>query len=190
MDSTLTIVSLMIGVFGATVSVVYLLRADCVAYIDSTLEDANTKKADIVDSGKKKTEKTARWLLTGMRRVGTASKYILLLPILCFALWAFSTSFYLSGSDDCKNYFSNDTNKVNYENGQEQDISGNDRVKDNNNSAFLFSRKVLFIVTVIDVVGIIVAIILWIATRALYKVFLMLHTSIREKESEGINNAN
>ncbi len=102
----LAIISLMIGMFGATISVIVVTRRIGEMRVRRNLDAAEAKIADLQDwKAGKATLDNAECYRRNIAGCRAAFTIITLVPIIVFGVWIFLTSFYVSLSGDCKELF-------------------------------------------------------------------------------------
>lgn len=109
-----TIISLMIGVFGATLSVIMSVKSFGDRRVDQAEEQVGEQITIIEGLVEDNEQSRAVWVCRKCRKVislcGHAWRVLLFIPIAFFAFWAFSTAFYVATNDACSIYFDQLTN--------------------------------------------------------------------------------
>lgn len=157
----------MIGVFGATVSCIVVIKTIGDRKVTANLEtaEARIKGVEMVSSGDVAIEvcSTHRNNICTCR---TAFRFLSLIPIVMFTLWAFSTAIYVSFSNTCEVFESNQPKAEKHEAAAEEVAEKSKELPIKPESSFskwlrsvLFSRSTIAIVTIIDIILILVA--LW-----------------------------
>lgn len=102
-DPLFTIIPLMIGIFGATISVIFVIRNVGFQKVKDNHELANSKIEEMKDS------KAAPSILSdvqilrdNIRQCGTWFTRYTLIAAAIFGVWVFTTAFYVSFSGGCK----------------------------------------------------------------------------------------
>lgn len=102
----LTLISLMIGVFSASICAILSIKAFGEKWVVGKTIEAEEMYAliDKLSKGSfcKRFSKIIRNAITHFYKVW---RLLFLVPIVVFSLWAFSTAFYVTGGETCKSYF-------------------------------------------------------------------------------------
>jgi len=97
-----TIISLMIGLFGGSISTIIVIRATCERRVQIHLGEADEKIKEMGGSNcQKDTLTEADVYRDRIKKCLDAFQNIALIPSILFLFWIFLTSFYVSLSTDC-----------------------------------------------------------------------------------------
>ncbi len=157
----LTLISLMIGIFGASISAILTIRTFGEKWVAGKIIQAGEMYAliDTMSKGSfcKHFSKIIRDTIKFLYKVW---RILFLVPIVIFSLWAFSTAFYVTGGETCKSYFVSiipdnnaPTASLNVSNGKESTHI---------DMPWFLGRTVLFAITCIYSLSIVVALLIFI----------------------------
>lgn len=165
-----TIISLMIGLFGGTISAIVFIKAAGDRRVQHNLAQTDAKIDEMVEAGAKEESLTdADQYRCKIERCRGAFRILTLIPIVFFALWIFLTSFYVSLSAECKPLFD-----YSQQIGQSSEITDSNQTPTPGKSdssgiqmtiadicvflkGYLFSRRTCFIITLVDALCIYIA---------------------------------
>jgi hypothetical protein len=193
-----SIISLMIGLFGGSISTIVVIRHSCDQKVSRYLEETKekTKEMEAVRCRKESLQEADRYR-DRITRLGKSYRTLTLFPSVIFLIWIFLTSFYVSLSVDCDLVFSSCQSNVapsDVQNPKEslvprQETESSIRIiidaLNNILKKLLFRRLTLFVITLVDLICV------WRAWRNLkgadkqYQAIVTLHkTVVRENTPE------
>lgn len=181
-----TLISLMIGIFGATISAILSIRTFGERWISGKVTEVEQMFAMIVELSR---GNIVRYVSHKVRNLIIWSAKIwrisFLVPIVVFSIWAFATAFFVTGSETCTPYFmsgSYDSNNL----ASSSTVSNEPTITQKKESdhitmPWFLGRTVLWSITLVYVISIAFALLFLVFIRVLLVIIRFAHRTIVEE---------
>lgn len=156
------IIPVMIGIFGATYTVITFIKSSGDRKVANYQTSAETMLSTIFDFNLV-SHGTCQKLYKSIGICSNCWKFCLAVPVILFATWSFYTAFYISTNQDCK-LFLLEVNNNNHSISNIETEIGKEAVKVGSSLPktvpMFFSQKCVFFITIVDSLCILISLLL------------------------------